>query len=94
MTGTDENNTNMDGGVGPFSEDYAGLSGEESEDAAVEFAEDPIEKTRQNKRNYNAQPSREIPDRNRLEEIREQAINNFMLSPWVVPGPDDETDTP
>jgi len=42
-TGTDENNTNKEG-VGPFS-DTDGMS-DSSENVAVEFAEDPIEKTR------------------------------------------------
>ena len=46
---------------------------------AIEFAEDPIEKTRQNRR---GKESRVIPDRAKLEDIREQALNNFMLSPW------------
>ena len=63
MNGTDDN-TNKDG-LGPSSDD--GLSASEgSEDVAVEFAEDPIEKTR--RRN---QPHRAIPDRAKLEDMRE-----------------------
>ena len=55
------------------------------------FAEDPIEKTRLNRRG-NANTQRCLPDRAQLEEIREQALNNFMISPWVTPlGADDET---
>ena len=88
VTGTDDNGTHK-GGVGPYSDEDDGLSGfghEESEDVAVEFGEDPIEQTRKNRRtNY-----RPIPDRARLEDLREQAMNNFMLSPWVVPSPFEE----
>ena len=55
---------------------------------AVEFAEDPIEKTRLHRR---GQTQRAIPDRAKLEEMRDQALNNFMLCPWVIPtGSDDE----
>jgi len=46
-TGTDENNTNQEG-LGAFSDDD--LSGSGSDNIAVEFAEDPIEKTRQQNR--------------------------------------------
>ena len=47
VTGSDANNTNQEG-MGPFSD---GLSGSgDSVDVAVEFAEDPIEKTRNNRR--------------------------------------------
>ena len=84
MNGTDDN-TNQDG-TGPFSDNGWGGS-EGSEDVAVEFAVDPIEKTR--RRN---QPHRAIPDRAKLEDMREQALNNFMLCPWVIPSPEDEND--
>jgi hypothetical protein len=43
---------------------------EESEDVAVEFAEDPIEKNKQNQRNR-GNNSRAIPDRAKLEDLRE-----------------------
>jgi len=56
-----------------------------SGNVAVEFAEDPIEKTRHNRRNLNSNANRVIPDRVHLEEIREQVLNNFMLSPWGAP---------
>lgn len=48
VTGTDD--ITYKDGVGPFSDD--GLSGSEGSaaDAAVEFAEDPIEKTRMHRR--------------------------------------------
>lgn len=78
-TGTDEDNTNK----GPYS-DNEGIS-DSSDNPAVEFAEDPIEKTRHNRRNHNSNTNRMIPDRVELEQIREQVLNNFMLSPWGVP---------
>ena len=54
--------------MGPFSDN--GLSGSEgSEDVAVEFAEDPINKTRLN--NRRGQTHRAIPDRAKLEDMRE-----------------------
>lgn len=54
--------------IGPFSDD--GLSGSDnSENVAVEFAEDPIEKTRMNRRDQKG--ARAIPDRAKLDEIRE-----------------------
>lgn len=55
---------------------------EESEDIAVEFAEDPIEKSRRHRPNH-PHTQRAIPDRAKLEDMREQALNNFMLSPWI-----------
>jgi len=59
QTGSDANQTH---GIGPFSDDD-GLSGSQgSEDIAVEFAEDPIEKTRLNRRG-NANTQRCLPDR-------------------------------
>ena len=47
-TGTDENNTNKDEGFGPFSD--AERMSDSSDNVAVEFAEDPIEKTRHYRR--------------------------------------------
>ena len=82
-TGSGENNTYKED-MGAFSDDQ-GFSGmEESEDIAIEFAEDPIEKNKQNHKNR-GNNQRAIPDRARLEDLREQALNNFMLSPWVIP---------
>ena len=79
-TGTDENNTNQED-MGPFSDDKWSAS-DGSDNIAVEYGEDPIEKS---KFKYGRQPQRLIPDRAKIEEMREQAYNNFMLSPWVVP---------
>jgi len=64
VTGTDD--ITYKDGIGPFSDD--GLSGSDSAEGAVEFAEDPIEKTRMNRR---GQTQRAIPDRAKLEDMRE-----------------------
>ena len=69
QTGTDENQTIKDG-TGPFSE-HDGWSGSQaSDDIAVDFGEDPIEKTRQTRRGI-VHTQRVLPDRAQMEEIRE-----------------------